>query len=313
MPSMGDIAEAGQFLSGLVSNTGTRMSDEHFREGITRSNLFLEGTTPTNANAYNQYQNMTYGEDTQRQADRIKTMGKELGMSPWELTGNSTNTSPVQSFGESKPQDTQFLSQQMPLKIAEMQSRTQLANTFLQNQTAEKIESMRQGIGDDNTGGRVPKTVSGMQRFLMQGQAAQVQQSIDASRTSQILDGLRFIKDTLPDTEINTGLYNSKFKEGWDKVMRAYGAYKPDDPNSDVKTLQDVLKGMPSNEFEGWRKDFMELISLASAGAKGVTGLAKGAGNAYKQAEKFLGGLTRKTKSGTGLIGAKEAATMTIK
>lgn len=281
MGAIGEIAQAGQFLSGLVSNTGTRMSDEHFREGIARSNLFLEGTTPTNAAAYNTYQDATFGADTQRQADRIKTMGKELGMSPWELTGK-TNTTPVQSFGDQKAADTQFLSQQMPLKIAEMQSRTQLANTFLQAQTQKEINSQ------NTVGGELPK----QQRIESAARTVNANASSEREWQNITLDMVRTLADIAPKERIKTPFYDRESIAGGTTLRNFIGKTQDLDGN---RPITDAIAGLNTDVTEELMREIKGLAKQGLDAAKNAGQGLQDAGNAIKgawdNAAKFLGNL----------------------
>ena len=65
---------------------------------IKNRGAFLEGVAPAEANAYNTKQDLTYAADTQRDIARTKAQSEQLGMSPWELKGQSGAT-PLPSFG----------------------------------------------------------------------------------------------------------------------------------------------------------------------------------------------------------------------
>lgn len=282
MAMLGEIAQAGQFLSGLVSNTGTRMSDEHFREGINRSNLFLEGTTPTNAAMYNQYQDATYGKDSQRQADRIKLMGSELGMSPWELTGNSTNTSPVQSFGEGKPQDTQFLSQQMPLKIAEMQARTQLANTFLQTQTQKEINEQ------NTVGGELPR----QQRIESAARTVAANASSERDWQNITLDMARMMLDASPRETMGGDIMGLKYQREGRSGMTAVRNFITETQDSKGELpLSAAMAGLNTDAAErvanGLKRMAEQLLDSGPNAGKAID-------KALNDAGQFLGNMTKK-------------------
>ncbi|TWW08256.1 hypothetical protein E3A20_26130, partial [Planctomyces bekefii] len=67
------------------------MANEHNTNEIGRQSSFLTGMVPAQSSSYNAHQDATYGQDTQRQIDRIKDVSGQLGMSPWELNGGSAS------------------------------------------------------------------------------------------------------------------------------------------------------------------------------------------------------------------------------
>lgn len=282
MPDFGGIAQAGQFLSGLVSNTGTRMSDEHFREGINRSNIFLEGTTPTNANAYNTYQDMTYGQDTARMSQRAK----DLGMSNWELLGKGA-TSPVQSFGDQKAGDTQFLSQQMPLKIAEMQARTQLANTFLQTQTAKDINNQQ--------------TQSGALPAKQVEEAAARIRNIDMSNITQAnqqaISYAKALYDILPTETVKTPFYDRTAKANWPALAKFLGTTQSvqqyaendnDNPPSTRETADKVTRDTAERLMNEAKAFANWAVDQAKNAGKGMDNAGRAISGAIENAGNFL-------------------------
>src|SRR5690242_9865393 len=69
---------------------------------IKRQGQFLQGIAPSQAMAYNDYQDRTYSEDTNRQINRIQQTGDALGMSPWEVTG-APGSSPLPTATLNQP------------------------------------------------------------------------------------------------------------------------------------------------------------------------------------------------------------------
>lgn len=124
-----EIKRQGQFLEGLAPSQGKAM----------------QTMAPYQAGAYNTYQDATYGQDTARQTGRIQEMSKGLGMSPWEMMGTGSQT-PMPAPMQSGPQQGQgqnpmggFLQGLVPLQIAKMQNKTQLATAKMQTDASKEI------------------------------------------------------------------------------------------------------------------------------------------------------------------------------
>jgi len=95
---------------------------------------YLEGLAPAQAGAYNTYQRETYGEDTQRQIDRIQSTGQALGMSPWEIMGQGGAAplpSPAYGGASQGASKGDYMAQLVPLEIAKMNNKTQLATAAM--------------------------------------------------------------------------------------------------------------------------------------------------------------------------------------
>lgn len=120
---------------------------------IKRQGAFLEGLAPSQGAAYNTIQDATYAQDTQRQTDRIQTMGDQLGMSPWEITG-SPGSNPLPSPTGPAPQNNnaQYMGNLVQLKTAEMANKTQLAIAQQNNETALQQTAMQTDTAVKTTG-----------------------------------------------------------------------------------------------------------------------------------------------------------------
>lgn len=145
------LGQAGGSLISDLLGGGSRVSNSDYQHHqnladsgnpreIARQNQFLQGVTPTNAQSYNTYQDMTYGADTQRQQERMDTLFP--GTSAWERLGTGSATPlPSGTVGpqQGKGEAGQFMSTLVPLKTAEMANKTALAQTKMQTDTQLKI------------------------------------------------------------------------------------------------------------------------------------------------------------------------------
>lgn len=154
-------AKIGGTITDVIFGKQDRVSNRDFEHAqnladkgnpreIARQNDYLAGTVGTQAAAYNTYQDSTYGADTDRQADRVKTMASELGMSPWELTGGG-GANPVPSPQMQQPQGDKnsqaFMSQAIPLQIAKMNNQAAIAQTKMQTDTQKQIAAQTSNDG----------------------------------------------------------------------------------------------------------------------------------------------------------------------
>lgn len=119
---------------------------------IKRQGAFLEGLAPSQADAHNTFQDQTYMRDVTRRTEGIKQMGSDLGMSPWELTGQGGAATPLPSSPSGPSggggQMQSFLQGIMPLKLAQMQNATSLQIAKMQNQTQRYGIDMAGGQSD---------------------------------------------------------------------------------------------------------------------------------------------------------------------
>lgn len=119
---------------------------------IKRQGQFLEGMAPSQANAYNTYQDQTYQQDVSRQTAGIKSMADELGMNYWELTGQGGSAALDPSAGSAGQQQGssnmgQYLAGIIPLQQTKMQNAAMLQGKAMDNQTQLALEDKRQGGG----------------------------------------------------------------------------------------------------------------------------------------------------------------------
>lgn len=140
-----DIASmATMFSGGLKSQVSNRdyqhqqnLLDSGNPREIRRQANFLQGLAPAQGAAYNTIQDATYAQDTQRQTDRIQTMGDQLGMSPWEITG-SPGSAPLPSPTGPAPANNnpQYMGALTQMATAANQNKTQLKIAAMNNDTA---------------------------------------------------------------------------------------------------------------------------------------------------------------------------------
>lgn len=212
----GPVAAAASVFNSLMSSGGDRISNKDYQfyqdladsgnpREIKRQSNFLEGMAPAQANAYNTYENATYAQDTQRQVDRIKTTGEQLGMSPWEVTG-APGAAPLPSpyqqgnAGAGAQSAGQFLQALTPLKIAEMNNQTQLKATEMNNQTAKDIN-------DQNTAGGAlaKKNIENMD-----AQIAATLQGIPESKSRMALQAAQTLNEALKGKNLEASTENLK-------------------------------------------------------------------------------------------------------
>jgi len=148
------VADLGQLLAGNMKSQISNRDYQHNQnlvlgnidKDITTHNKFLEGVTPAMADSHNQFRDKTYLADVAAQTVGIKDMAKGLGMSPWELTGQSTGGAPVQGAPPTDPQKgqhTAHLAQLTPIVAAKMANRTALQQTAMQSGTALQQTKMQ--------------------------------------------------------------------------------------------------------------------------------------------------------------------------
>lgn len=115
---------------------------------IKRQGQFLEGLAPSQAKAYNTYQDSTYQADVDRKSQGLLSMAKQTGMTPWELAGEGGSAAPIPSMGEAGQQQGSsqlgtYLQGLIPLQVAKTQAATQLATTRMQTDTQKAVAGVQ--------------------------------------------------------------------------------------------------------------------------------------------------------------------------
>ena len=268
---------------------------------IRRQGQFLEGLAPSQAAAHNTYQDATYQEDTARATERIQSMGSELGMSPWEIMGQSGST-PLPTPAAPQNQGGQYLSQLAPLKIAEINAKTQLATAKLQSDTALKTTEMTTGaakygtdvgaetartVANINTAnGKVPVTqadLNAQQKMESMAREGLIYDQQRATNNRMYIETARTLAEFAGKTEFSIpGIYKRTSQnnaKGLSGILNLTGG------DSSDEQISKYIAGMAPDEFAELNKDLQhieEFIALGvAAGAKGAAGGVAG----------FLGGL----------------------
>lgn len=155
IPIVGDVVGiAGGVKDLLGGNQSPVLSNRDFQRQqdqldqanpreIARQGRFLTGVAPAEAEAHNIFQEATYGEDTQRQKERLDTLFP--GTSPWERLGSSAGG---QLQGPSTSGDTSpGAAQQFLASVTQSQAAIQAAK--INQRTAIATETIRAGTARD--------------------------------------------------------------------------------------------------------------------------------------------------------------------
>jgi len=307
-------ANSGNMLNTSMGKTDGRMSNEDYqfnqdlldssapREAartntiadittpneIKNRSAFLSGVAPAEADAYNIKQDATFGADTQRGIDRTLAEAKQLGMSPWELKGQS-GASPLQGPTGSPQQGQrqqsgggEFLSTMTPLAIAKMNNQTSLKQTKMQNETALKQTEMQTGmskyLGDQSTNnGELPrhqtaKTAADTTLSIMQTSKTSADTNLSITQAALAenqmwLNSVTTMLQALPEINLDFGVFKSKEKDGWRGVLQMLGTA---DKQNLMQALSKATKSMPKSQFDDLTKDVIKLAGMFSSGAKGA-------------------------------------------
>lgn len=275
-------------ISALLGNTG-RMSHEHFMEAEARADIdnsrsvargseFLKGLAPAQGEAYNTYQDATYGADTNRQVDRIQTMAGKLGMSPWELTGTG-GSNPLPSPGppaqaQQGQGSGQFLASQTALQTAKIAAQTQLATTKMQTDAALKTSGVNIQKGSLQ---HEQKLQVQAQTMLTDAQRALTSAQYSATEQGIFIGQLQLLLQALPETTIDLPGVRMTGKTGTSSILESLkGFVNSQDKDSDqAKALSQAIEGMPKNRRT-------QLFNEIQALAQGATELGKQGLNAGK-------------------------------
>lgn len=178
---------------------------------INRQRTFLQEMAPAQAAAYNTYQDQTFGNETQRQIGRIQQTGTALGMSPWEVMGQG-GAAPAPAVMNT-PQRTDpgsTLAALMPLKIAEMNNKTALAQTAMQTDSAQRIAAQQTAEG------QLP------QAQVLATQAAQYASLESATRlqAQTMLDRIRLAYEALPRDKQDMIVSTFESRPGYENIIK---------------------------------------------------------------------------------------------
>ena len=290
VPGMGQV---GSFLGGVSQIAGLlgmgkdRISNRDYQfyqdladsgnpREIARQSQFLEGLAPSQAAAHNTFQDATYQQDTQRATDRIQTMGSELGMSPWEIMGQSGST-PLPTPAAPQNQGGQFLSQLAPLKIAEINAKTQLATAKLQADTtleATRMQTETSRYGTDVTAdtartvaniqtanGKVPLSqaeLNAAQWFKTTAETALVKTQDAAARNQMYVNTTLSLAQIAGKVTVEMPGYRRETTNGAKELSEIlkFSHMSPIE-------AEDYIKKMPADEWEGLNEDMEHVTEMA--------------------------------------------------
>ena len=315
--------EGGGFLSGITGGVQSGLSNllatmifgnqsrisnedfEHYQNLLDKANpreferqsAFLEGVAPAQGNAYNTFQESTYGADTERYKERMDTLFP--GTSPWERLGTSA-ASPLPSpapKNESKPAGG-FLQGLAPLATAEISADTQKQVAKIQQQTAKDVAKIHQGtelqkVGMQTNEGQLPvsqmirneaETFLANERAVTEGYT----QNEKASRSNWyhndvLLKSAKSFYELLPFEQVDLGLYKLQSRRGWQAVAE----WSEDKQSGDTSvSLEGLLSKLPKEETDKLLQDTAKIAGIIGKVGKGSLHTAVSGG-------KFLGKLSR--------------------
>ncbi|QXP08661.1 MAG: hypothetical protein [Arizlama microvirus] len=242
---------------------------------------FLKGMAEPQAEAYNTYQNATYSADTSRQIGRIQETGAALGMSPWEIMGQG-GAAPLPSPTLNSPQApgasraTDYMASMIPLKTAQLQAKTALAQTAIQSATTREVAETQaktaRDVANTNTAnGALPlsQVMETMAR-TDESRARTIQQAAQTlnthastlnikALTEKVGDERKYLKEQVQESKTRQDLNVMNTVTGWDRQSLA--------------AFETILKTLPTetitagpystNVKTGWR----ELAEIAANSA----------------------------------------------
>lgn len=237
---------------------------------IKRQGDFLTGLAPSQAQAYNTYQDQTFMGDVTRRTEGVKQMAGDLGMSPWELTGQGGAATPLPS-GQAGPsggggQLNTYLQGIMPLKLAQMQNQTSLKIAAMQNQTQRYGIDMAGGKSDTAS---TQNAATKAQQALTEALTKESGNRAKAIANETFLSNLRLLLDSRPTFSTTTGPVSMSGKSDTYPILEALKtAHTGDSLNNEqlryaVSKLSDKRVDQLMNEIN----------ALANVGAKGLQSL----------------------------------------
>lgn len=264
---------------------------------------FLEGMAPYQGNAHNAYQDTTFGEDTRRQTERIETMGADLGMSPWELTGGSASGAlPSPQANTSGASSGQFMSALVPLQTAKIQQQTQIAQALLSRQTALDTTKMQTNNGEVGkaqtlqtaaqtilTGAQTENANASTENIKQQTATGEAQENLlwtqsAAAENQMWLNSIAELAKWAGTTSVSLGPYSSTTTNNYPELVKLYTEL------SNVSGLArqnefitQYFRNMPKDQFARVEKDAKRAAEMVlKMGGDAISGMGKGLGDFLK-------------------------------
>lgn len=246
---------------------------------IKRQGDFLTGLAPSQAAAHNTFQDQTFLQGVGRETEGIKMMSENLGMNPWELTGQSGSATPIAptpdeaNAGSPMPQ---FLQGLVPLQQTAMSNKAMLQAKAMDNSTQLQLERIRQGGFDDTTG----------MGKLTQAQIEQLENAADKLKSEEQQVDVQTINSVITTmaqflpTQTANVLGNTLTTRPGGKELLAIlterGAFKLDETREAVAR---VTAGMPPDMLKDLRKTLLRAAEGLTAGANTGMDAIQGVGD----------------------------------
>lgn len=236
--------------------------DNDFMQDLADKNL------PREAGRHNAFLDQTYGEDTRRLLERIKTIGDQTRMSPWELAGVPAATPMSVDTAAGKSTDN-FMKTLGPMtsaaSTAKLQAMTQL-------QTAQIAADAQRDVANIQTGGGQGPIE---QIKLTQSQRQQVEQLTrtnledellkssqrEAVRQETFLNTVRTMAELLPKTSYNFGFMKKESIENFQQLIQTIGKGRLT-VEEEKKLIQDFGDSLPADEWASFAKDGEQFFQM---------------------------------------------------
>lgn len=267
-----EIKRQGQFLEGIAGSQGKA----------------LETLAPHQAAAHNTFQDQTFLANVDRETAGIKKMSGELGMSPWELTGQSGSAAPLPSLpqqgstAQGQSRTGEFLQGLVPLQVAKMQNQTQLAATAMNNQTAKDIEYIRGG-GKSEFGGT---KLSQAQLDQVKDAAANLRAQTESVNVGTLTNAIMTIYNVAPKWTIDFMGNKLTGVEGDKAILSVLASPTGFTEDERRKAVEKALQSVPASNHARIRQTILEGADKLAQGAQAGMGWAE---DVMGQVSKFLG------------------------
>lgn len=232
---------------------------------IARQGDFLKGLAPAQGEAHNTFQDATYGADTDRQIGRISQMASQLGMSPWEITGAGGNTGatplPAPEPSGGGGQMGSFLQGLVPLKVAQLQAKTQLATAQINAQTQRYTVDQQQG---ESPMAKAQIAATAALEALRKQSTAREQATTAQLKNDTFLSNVRVLLDALPTFSTEVPGIKMTGKSGTYPVLQALKTAN----TGDQLNNQQIWEAISKMDTDRVNQLIGEIEALAKTGAK---------------------------------------------